>query len=125
MSRTVRMPRANNVKPRERQKYSSSTRGQRSVMKAGNSAPVLNCIHTGRVSSLLREEHDNHLRPVITSILSKLLDINGQFIGGLRDDQRKSLNAQPASRAIGVHVKDIHDGEQILSHGGAILSRAV
>ena len=31
------------------------------------------------------------------------------FIGGLRDEQRKGLEAQPSGSAIGVPVKDVHD----------------
>lgn len=57
--------------------------------------------------------------------MSKLLNIKGQFTEGLRDDQRKSLNAQPCGRAIGVHVEDIHDGKKSLLKGGTMLSRAV
>lgn len=44
---------------------------------------------------------------------------------GLRDDQRKSLEAQPSGRAVGVHVEDIHDGKKSLLSGGTIWSPAV
>lgn len=48
-----------------------------------------------------------------------------RFIGDLRDDQRKCLDAQPSGRAIGIPVKDIHDDNQVWSSDAMLKGRFV